>query len=184
MMKLVIIIFTTILSMPTFANDLDNSGFKRVELGLGIVYGETGYGAKVKYQLSDYLIGLELNSIDLSDSYILGPNTRDINNESDDYWVFSASIGKDWSYGWFHVAVDVGVGYGAGGDHNNCTDEYNNDNSYELCDYEVERAITVPISVTFVLGKKTGIGLSLTHAFSSLDHNSGLKVIIPFGSFD
>jgi len=188
MMRSILTLFTVIFTTTSIAdeliNDNYNSGFKRVELGLGIIYGEPGYGAKVKYQLSDYLVGLEVNSIKLSDSYSFGPHTRNINNESGDYWVLTASIGKDWSNGWLNAAVDIGVGYGVGGDHKNCTNEHDDGYSFELCDYEIERAITVPLSATFVIGKGAGIGLSLTHSFSSLEYNTSLKIVIPFGSFD
>jgi hypothetical protein len=188
MIKSVITLFVAIFTTTSFANeavsDIDDSGFKRVEFSMGYIYGEEGYGAKVKYQLSGYLVGFEVNSINLSDSYIFGPRTRDFNNESGDHWVLSASLGKDWSYGWLNAAVDIGIGYGVGGEHTNCTSESDNGFSFELCDYEIERAISIPMSATFVIGKGAGIGLSVTHAFSSLEHNTGLKIVIPFGSFD
>lgn len=137
MMRIILILLTTF-SFTSFSMEpvksMDQSGFKRVELGAGLIYGQWGKGAKVKYQLSDYLIGLEVNSIELSESYIFGPHTRDIKNESGDYWVLTASIGKNWSYGWLNTAVDIGVGYGIGGDHKNCSNEYFDGTSFKLCD--------------------------------------------------
>ena len=190
MMRLVLTLCTFIFTGSSIANEAVknpvNSGFKRAELGVGLVYGEPGYGVKIKYQLSDYLVGFELNSIDLSESYLFGPETRDANNESGDYWVMSATIGKDWSHDWFSTAVDIGIGYGVGGEHTNCTNERSDGKGFGVCDYEIERVITVPISATFVvnIGKRSGIGLSLTHSFSSLEYNTGLKIIIPIGSYD
>jgi hypothetical protein len=157
---------------------------KRVELGVGLINGYFGKGAKIKYKTPNYLIGVELNLVSMEGSS-WGTSIKDENDESGDHPQLSITLGKDWSHSFFSTAVDIGIGYSVEGKHTNCKSSGGSwFFSGEVCAYDVHHYWAIPMSATLIFGKTYPIGLSLTHEISGGEYKSGFKIVVPFGTYN
>ena len=175
------LVFVLLFPLKVLSEPIDKNQW--LELGAGIEWGGANTGLKGRYEMDDYLLGLEVS------------HTNGLS-------LFSASIqeiteinflyGKQFTDSFSNLSWDIGVGYIFGDGTTECTGGSSlsiggaiGPSSNRTCTALSDvNTLSIPMSITYSIGKYVGMGITFSFNISTVGNPVGLKIVIPFGDFN